>query len=315
MQSLQPKVIAILGSTASGKTSLSLELAQKYRCAILSLDSLSIYKEINIASAKPSLKERGEIPHFGLDVLMPSEAQNVQNFITEYHKAWDFCIKSHCALLIVGGSGFYLRTLLSGLSAFPKLSTKQRDDISSEIKNLGGTKSQYDFLYQIDSVFAKSIKSSDTYRIRRALEIYYVSQEIPSVYFKKNPPKPILKHCEIVEILWERNHLRERIRQRTDSMIKQGLIDEVKSLIVKYGTEHQWGKSVGIKETLEFLDSAHFTHSTDGNKQNLKSLCDSISTHTAQLAKRQRTFNKTQFPPHAQGTLLEIQNALERLLS
>lgn len=85
------KTIAILGGSGSGKTALALDIASSYDCAILSLDSLSIYQEINIASAKPSLKERKGIPHFGIDVLRPDESQNVYNFIQEYYRAKIFC--------------------------------------------------------------------------------------------------------------------------------------------------------------------------------------------------------------------------------
>ena len=292
-----PKTIAILGGSGSGKSALSLEIAREFPCAILSLDSLSIYQEINIASAKPSALERGEIVHFGIDVLRPNEAQNVQNFIAQFYKAREFCLQNALHLCIVGGSGFYLKALLSGISHLPK----HRDSTPTKIQNLGDLKSQFAFLLHIDSVYASTLKPKDTYRITRALEIYFDTDTIPSIYFKENPPKPILHHCEIFEILLDREVLRQRIAERTKTMLQNGLINEVESLVSKYGTQHQWAKSIGIKEVLEFKDLVQ-----------LESL---ITTHTAQLAKRQRTFNKTQFPPHFCGDYHAVKCAIEKYFS
>lgn len=108
------KEIAIIGSTASGKTGLSLEIAQQTNSIILSLDSLSVYKEINIASAKPTKVERGDIVHFGIDVLYPNEKFDVIKFFEEYKKAKEYAIKYNKNLIIVGGTGFYLKALIEG---------------------------------------------------------------------------------------------------------------------------------------------------------------------------------------------------------
>ena len=288
-----PKTIAILGGSGSGKSALSLEIAREFPCAILSLDSLSIYQEINIASAKPSALERGEIAHFGIDILRPDETQNVQNFITQFYKAKEFCEQNALHLCIVGGSGFYLKTLLNGISNLPT----RRDSTPTKIQNLGDLKSQFAFLSRLDSAYANMLKPQDTYRITRALEIYFDTDTIPSVYFKENPPKPILQNCEIFEILLDREILRKRISERTKMMLQNGLLQEVESLIAKYGTQHQWAKSIGIKEVLECKDITQ-----------LESL---ITTHTAQLAKRQRTFNKTQFPPHFCGDYHAVKHAIK----
>ncbi|WP_299545796.1 tRNA (adenosine(37)-N6)-dimethylallyltransferase MiaA [uncultured Helicobacter sp.] len=294
------KTLAILGGSGSGKTALSLEIAKEFSCVILSLDSLSVYKGIDIASAKPSLKERGEIIHFGIDVLFPNQMQNVQNFIAEFKKAQEFCAKKNQPLLIVGGSSFYLKTLLNGISFLPKRQSKTQE----KIQNLGDLSAQYAFLQKIDSNFANSLKSNDSYRIMRALEIFFDTDCIPSVYFKENPPKPILKDCEIFEIVLEREILRKRIALRTKLMLEQGLIAEVERLVECYGLAHQWAKSIGIKEVLTYKMGTF----------NLQELEAQITTHTAQLAKRQRTFNKTQFPPHFYGEILEVKKAIKHAL-
>lgn len=294
------KVLSILGSSGSGKTALSLELARRFSCVILSLDSLSIYKEINIASAKPSLKERGEIVHFGIDVLSPNQKQNVQNFITEFESAREFCTQNNRPLLIVGGSSFYLKVLLNGISVLPK----RKSSTQEKIKNLGNIEQKYAFLQKIDSAFANSIKPQDSYRISRALEIFFDANCIPSLYFIENPPIPILNNCSIFEIVLDKEYLRKRIALRTKAMLEQGLIAEVENLVENYGEMCQWAKSIGIKEVLDYKKG----------KFNLQELETQIATHTAQLAKRQRTFNKTQFAEHFCGEIAEVRGAIESLL-
>ncbi|TLD85444.1 tRNA (adenosine(37)-N6)-dimethylallyltransferase MiaA [Helicobacter sp. MIT 05-5294] len=312
------QTFAILGGSGSGKTALSLEIATSYDCVILSLDSLSIYQEIDIASAKPSLEERKGIVHFGIDILSPKESQNVYNFIQEYYRAKDYCQSHKKPLLIVGGTGFYLKSLLVGLSPAPKLTLSEKLEIESKIKSLGGLDAQYRYLCVIDSVYANKLKPQDSYRIARALEIYFSTHCAPSVYFANHSPKPILESCTIFEILRNRECLRQRILMRTQEMLDRGLLEEVQTLYSHYGAQYQWAKSIGIKETLEYLKYQNLLDSAQSTKNDallkpqfppitsLESLRDSISTHTAQLAKRQTTFNKTQFPPHFCGTTTEI---------
>lgn len=289
---------ALLGGSGSGKTALSLDFAKKFSCAILSLDSLSIYQEIDIASAKPSPQERAGVVHFGIDVLKPNELQNVQNFIAQFQSAKAFCKHHNLSLLLVGGSSFYLKALLCGISELPKARATTKD----RILDLGGLEEQFMFLQSIDPAFSSMLKPQDSYRITRALEIFFDTDCIPSLYFKEHPPRPFLKDCVIFEILLERQELREKIAKRTELMLKNGLIDEVRGLISRYGEAHQWAKSIGIKEVLAYQKGAF----------GLQALQEQITTHTAQLAKRQRTFNKTQFSPHFCGSATAVQAALER---
>ncbi len=294
------KTLVILGGSGSGKTALSLEIAREKQCAILSLDSLSVYEEINLISAKPTIQERAGITHFGIDILNPTQLHNVQVFIQEYQRAREFCLTHKQNLLIVGGSSFYLKMLLEGLSNF-FVEEGKRFKILEKISALGGVEQQYRFLGMIDKEWAIRLKPTDSYRIQRALEIYFATSMIPSLYFKENPPLPIIKDCEIYEIVWEREFLRQRIRQRTKQMLENGVIEEVCGLVEKYGKAYHWAKSIGIKEIIEFLERRI-------PKEALEEL---ITTHTAQLAKRQRTFNKTQFKEHFCG---EVEVVLRRIL-
>ena len=269
------KEIAIIGSTASGKTALSLEIANKTNSIILSLDSLCVYKEIEIASAKPTLKERGNIIHFGIDEVFPNEEFDVIKFIELYKKAKDYAIKNDKNLIIVGGTGFYLKALIDGLSK--GIETKIKLDIPQQ--------DAYDLLYEIDKEYMQKIEKNDKYRIEKAYSIYKQTGLSPTSYFEQNPKIALAKDLKIFEIIWNKEKLKNRISQRTKIMINSGLIDEVIFLEKKYTRSPNCMASIGILETLEYLDG----------KLSKQELEEKISANTAKLAKRQNTFNKGQF--------------------
>ena len=269
------KEIAIIGSTASGKTGLSLEIAQQTNSIILSLDSLSVYKEIDIASAKPTKEERGDIVHFGIDEVYPNEKFDVTQFFECYKKAKNFAKENNKNLIIVGGTGFYLKALVEGLS------TGIEQDIKLDIP----INEAYELLYSLDKNYMENIAQNDKYRIEKAYSIYKQSNMSPSEYFEKNPKIPLAKDLEIFEIVWEREELKKRINLRTSLMMKEGIIDEVIYLEKNYRRSPNSMASIGIIETLDFLDG----------KLTKKELEEKISLNTAKLAKRQNTFNKGQF--------------------
>ncbi len=264
-------MIALIGPTASGKSDLAIDFALKYGYEILSLDSLSIYKEIDIASAKPSQNELQKVKHYGVNEIFPNEKFDVMKFIEIYQKIKDKKI------IIVGGTSFYLKAMLTGISQMPK--------ISEEIKK-EALKYNWEFLNKIDKEYASKIKPQDSYRVSKAIEIYLSTNTIPSLYFKQNPPKPIIENCDIYEIAVDRTVLRERIKLRTAKMFEMGLIDEVAYLESKYRNRTLPAlKAIGIKEVLDYFNGVY-------NRDTLK---EKIITNTARLAKRQQTFNKTQF--------------------
>ncbi|PUE67108.1 tRNA (adenosine(37)-N6)-dimethylallyltransferase MiaA [Arcobacter lacus] len=269
------KEIAIIGSTASGKTALSLEIASKTNSIILSLDSLCVYKEIDIVSAKPTLEERGEILHFGIDEVYPNVEFDVVCFMELYKKAKEYALKNDKNLIIVGGTGFYLKALIDGLSL--GIETKIKLDIS--------VAEAYDLLYSLDEVYMKKIEKNDKYRVEKAYAIYKQTGLTPTLYFEKNPKIPLAKDLKIFEILWEKEELKKRVASRTNTMIKSGLIDEIIYLEKKYTRAPNCMSSIGIVETFEYLDG----------KLSKEELEEKISQNTMKLAKRQNTFNKGQF--------------------
>lgn len=295
------KQLAIIAPTASGKTELSLNLASKLDGVILSLDSLSVYKYIDIASAKPTKEERGDIIHFGIDKVEPSESFDVIEFITEYQNAVEYCKNNNKALIIVGGTSFYLKSMLTGLSKTIQLNSEQTKELEEKLSDIN---SSYEQLLKLDPLYMGKIASSDKYRIQKALEIYITSGLTPSKYFEINTQEPIIEEIPIFQINTEKEILRERISKRTKIMIENGLIDEVIFLEKKYSREPNCMSSIGIKETLDYLDGRF-------DKKELEEL---ISIHTAQLAKRQRTFNKSQFSNIVTANLKDLEKSILNMI-
>ncbi len=276
------KQLAIIGPTASGKSNLAIKIAQKIDAYILSIDSLSIYKDINIVSAKPSQKELDTIKHFGIDMLYPHEYFSAEIFITLYKKVVQICQNDNKNLIIVGGTSFYLKSLIDGLSPLPCIDAKVKSRVALQMRDI---EKCYKFLLNRDSAYMQKIDTNDSYRIEKALLIFEASGLTPSKWFESNPPLCMSEEIPIYNISVTRDVLRERIAKRTKKMLEDGLIDEVCSLEKNYSRLPNAMGSIGISEVLEYLD---------GNVSK-EEMLELISIHTSQLAKRQQTFNKTQF--------------------
>ena len=292
------KQLAIIGSTASGKTSLAVKVAKQLDAYILSLDSLSIYKEIDIVSAKPSTVEQDGIRHFGISTIYPNEDFDVTTFIELYNEVYTKCLKENKNLVIVGGTGFYLKMLIEGVSELPKISEKSKKETREYLLDLPKA---YKLLYTLDPKYMSKIESNDAYRIEKALNIYFETKMIPSEYFSANPPIPTIKSpLPIYQIEWDRDILRKRIAERTKMMVEDGLIDEICMLEKKYTRKPNCMKAIGIKETLAYLDGIY----------SKEVMVEKITTNTARLAKRQKTFNNSQFDNVIKGSVEELENIL-----
>lgn len=289
--------LAIIGPTASGKSDLAIKVALQIDAYILSIDSLSIYKEIDIVSAKPSKEELLQVKHFGINVLDPDEYFSVDIFINLYKNLLEQCKKESKNLVIVGGTSFYLKSLLQGLSQLPEITTEISHNVAKELSDLT---SCYNLLSDLDPQYMKNIDKNDSYRIEKALLIYRASQLFPTQWFELYPPKAIIKDLDIFNIDVSRTTLRQRITSRTHKMLDLGLINEVCYLEKKYARlAHSMG-SIGIVEVLEYLDG----------KVTKEVMLENISTHTAQLAKRQQTFNRTQFDHIISAPLNELEKMI-----
>lgn len=296
------KQLALIGPTASGKTALSVKIAQQINAHILSLDSLSIYKEIDIVSAKPTIEERAGIEHFGIDTLYPDETFDVTTFIKLYHEVYTKCLHEGKNLVIVGGTSFYLKMLIEGISELPSIGIKTKQNAKEHLRELGKT---YAWLYALDEKYMSSIEANDPYRIEKALHIYLETGLVPSQYFREFPPKPTVSApLPIYQIDIKREALRERIALRSNMMVNNELIDEICMLEKKYTRAPNCMNAIGIKETLAYLDGIY----------DKKMLVEKITINTAKLAKRQTTFNQSQFRNVIKGSAVELSKKLDNLI-
>ena len=172
--------------------------------------------------------------------------------------------------------------MIDGLSKVPKISLSTKNKVLNELVDI---KKIYKYLLSIDKNYMSNISVNDKYRIEKSYEIYIETKLTPTQFFNKNKPEPIIENLDIFEIETDVDVLRNRIKQRTTKMIFDGIIDEVIYLEKKYTRIPNCMNSIGILETLDYLDG----------KIDKKQLSELISIHTSQLAKRQRTFNKSQF--------------------
>ena len=264
--------LAIIGTTASGKSDLAIKVAREFNAVILSLDSLCLYKEIDIASAKPNKDELELVSHFGVDLVMPDMDFCVGDFIDEYKKAKLYAQQNNSMLIITGGSGFYLKSMLSGLS--PKIEPLKIEISDDEI---------WDLAVEIDKEFCAKFSKNDKFRLHKWYQIYTQTNEIPTQWLQLNTGEPMIKNLTIYELVWDKFELIERIKTRTKNMLENGLIDEARYLFGRYDSALKPLNSIGLKEAKDYLDG----------KINLNELNDLITIHTTQLAKRQRTFNKS----------------------
>ena len=260
---------ALIGTTASGKSELANALAIELGGLILSLDSLCVYKEINIASAKPCGAELLRTPHFGVNLLSVAEKFNVALFFDEYQMARARAFELDKPLIIVGGTSFYLKALMSGLSQSVEESRSAMSN--GEI---------YELMKSVDE--NAKIAKNDSYRLRKWLGIYEKTGRVPSEFLRETLQKPIISSLDIFELVLDKDLLRKRVEKRTQNMLNSGLLDEAKFLFKNFSPDLKPLNSIGLKECKAFL-------SGEIALGELKTL---INTHTMQLAKRQRTFNK-----------------------
>ena len=293
------KKIAIIGPTASGKSDLALEMALQHNAYILSIDSLSIYKEIDIASAKPSKEELAMIRHFGVDEIYLNTHFNVAVFIKRYQEVCQKAQEDGKNLIIVGGTSFYLKSMTTGLSDLPQYTHETKQQVAKMLHDLP---TAYNYLNTLDPEYMQHIRANDVYRIEKMLLLAIESQLSPTEWFKTHPPKPVIDAIDIFNIDVSRELLRQRIEKRTHKMVEMGLVDEVTMLEHKYGRDHNAMKAIGIIEVLEFLDG--FVTKEE--------MVENIITHTAQLAKRQQTFNRTQFKTAYSASLEYLTKAISQ---
>ena len=272
------KLFIILGPTASGKTALSIELAKKLNTEIISCDSRQFYKELKIGAAPPSKEQLQKIKHHFIQHLSIKENYNIGRFEEDSIKKISSLFKIYDNLILVGGSGLYIDAVCNGLDNIPQTPKEIRDRINNEFSEKGINWLQ-EKVKKIDLDFYQKSDISNPQRLKRCLEVYQNTGEKISSFYKKEKRKRDFKIIKI-GISIEREKLYNRINQRVDQMIKNGLIDEAKKLL-----QHQKLNAlntVGYKELFDFFD----------NKTDLETAVEDIKKNSRRLSKRQMTWFK-----------------------
>lgn len=286
----QSKLIVICGATATGKSGLAIELAQRLPAVILSADSRQVYCEFDIGTAKPSIAERQQVPHYLIDICDPQATLTLADYQAQAQTLIDQAhgnrnlknLEASLSMapnsqpltpLLVGGTGLYIKSIVRGL-LIPRVAPQP--ELRSQLAQLGQPFC-HALLQQIDPIAAEKIHLNDQVRTLRALEVFYVSgKPISQQQGERLPAYPILQ----IGLDAEPDALEQRIARRTAQMIEAGFVAEVESLCQKYGADLPLLNTLGYQEIKQYL----------AGDLSLEAAVAQTILHTRQFAKQQRTW-------------------------
>lgn len=299
----RPKIIVIVGPTASGKSALAIKIAKKFNGEIISADSRQIYRGMGIGTGKVTKKEMATISHHLIDIKNPDENYTVAEYKRDAIQAIRKILRKKKLPILVGGTGLYIKSVVDNLN-IPEVTPdlKLRKKLEKEIKKYG-LKYVFEKLVKLDPEAAYIVDPHNPRRIIRALEIAIKTKKPFSAQRKIG--KPLFDFFEI-GIQWPKNILDERINKRVDSMVKKGLIDEIKDLVKKYGQKQQSFDAIGYREIIDYLNK----------KISIKEAVELIKRNTRNYAKRQMTWFKKDkrihwINPHTKLFVVGVKNEKE----
>ena len=276
---MKPELIIICGATASGKSQLALDVAKKLNTSIVYADSLAIYKDLDIGTAKPTKEEMQQVKHYLVDFVEPTSEFSVSDYEEYALKAINEILSQNKPAIICGGTGFYINSILYKLSYGNVAKNEEVRQKFLKMASEEGVDSVYNELLKVDSETALKLHKNDVVRVVRALEIYYGTGKKKSLLNDKLEPR---FSYIAVSIDMPRSILYERINLRVDKMVENGLIEEVKGLTQKGITiDNQCMQGIGYKEIYDGL----ITNDIDG-------AIEKIKLNSRHYAKRQITFFK-----------------------
>ena len=279
---VKQKVIVICGPTASGKTALSIELAKKINGEIVSADSMQIYKEMDIGSAKPTKEEMQGIKHYLIDFVNPDKRYSVANYKKDAKEKIKEILNKNKIPIIVGGTGLYIDSLIYEIDySLVNLDEEYRKKLEKIAKEEGLEK-LYNKACEIDKIAMEKISPNDQKRIIRVLEIYHDTGKTKTQQEIESRKKEVEYDYHVFAITMDREVLYQRINKRVDIMIEKGLIKEVEHMLNKYKEFPTAMQGLGYKETKEYLE----------NKITKEEMIEKIKMETRRYAKRQLTWFK-----------------------
>ncbi len=303
------KVIVVVGPTASGKTALGIHLAKRFNGEVVSGDSMQIYENMDIATAKPTTEEMDGIKHHLIGFVKPTDEYSVASFCEDAKKAVNEITDKGKIPVIVGGTGLYIDSFINNITFFDNAnSEKVRNELYKELEEYGIEK-LYNELLSVDSEAAKKIHPNNEVRVIRALEIYRLTGETLTEQNKRSHDIESAYEPLYIGISYkDREKLYERINKRVDIMIENGLLEEAKAFYKTYASKTAVN-AIGYKELKPFIDG----------EKTLEECLEKLKQSTRRYAKRQLTwFNRNEkinwvYPDTYKNTD-ELYNGTERLV-
>ena len=278
---MKPKVVVIVGPTASGKTAISIELAKKINGEIISSDSMQIYKDMDIGTAKVTKEEMQGIKHYLVDCVLPNQRYTVSDFKKAAEEAIEEILSKGKVPIVVGGTGLYVNSLIYGIEYQDmKFDEEYRNNLMKKAENPDGLEQLWDEANLIDPEAMKIISKNDKKRIIRVLEIYKATGKTKTEQEILSRAKEIKYDYKVFGITMDREKLYERINKRVDIMINQGLEQEVRNLLNKYSNFPTAMQGLGYKEVKEYFDG----------KLSYEEMIEKIKQESRRYAKRQLTW-------------------------
>ena len=292
------KVIVICGPTASGKTALSIELAKQINGEIVSCDSMQIYKDMNIGTAKPTTEEMQGIKHYLIGYVSPEERYSVADYKKDAKRAIKEIIEKGKMPIVVGGTGLYLDSLIYEIEYQDiKLDEAYRNQLEKEVQEKG-LEALYERAKMIDPKAIEKISATDKKRILRILEIYHATGKTKTEQEIESRKKEVEYDYKVYALNWDREKLYDRINKRVDIMIEQGLIQEVEEILQKYQKFPTAMQGLGYKEVVDYLNGIYTK----------EEMVEKIKMETRRYAKRQLTW----FRKNKQTIWLNAEDAIQK---
>ena len=267
----------LTGPTASGKSRVALELADRIDAEIISVDSMAVYRGMDIGTAKPTSEQRARVPHHLIDLVEPTSEYSVSQFVVDAHAKADEVRARGKKVLLVGGTPLYIKTLFCGMFLGPPADWDFRAAVEADVAEYG-IECLRKRLQQVDPLSAFKILDGDVRRMTRALEVAKITGRPLSHWQNQFEQVQGPANCKCFSLFWDRALLHDRVNQRVDDMFHRGLLEEVKTLIDRFGTLGRTAaQAVGYKEPMEFLKGS----------VNQKQMVEQVKAHTRQFVRRQ----------------------------